>query len=350
MMSYATEDRKGLYTWTFWVIFNAGGMAGGLLSFALNFSESESSGGVNAASYFAFIIIMLVGAVVAVVFLSPPNKVVRDDGKPIVFEKSPGPMYEFKSVLNLFTNINMLLMIPLMVQSNWFYGYEFNGVNGLLFNARTRGFNSAMYWGAQMIGAVCIGTFLDNKSMTRQRRAVVGLIVTCVLNTLQWIWAIAMQFNFEGGNYDRDTKPEILIDIGDFSRFILPFGLFMSMGLCDSMVQTYAYWLMGSLANGPDECARFAGFYKGIQSAGACVAWLMDAYGLTYKVQLITCVVLSLVFVPPTYLVASWVKESSMEADEESVEYAEEQVEAKEAELYIPAYQPEAQAQPVYYQ
>lgn len=43
------------------------------------------------------------------------------------------------------------------------------------------------------------------------------------------------------------------------------------------MWQTYAYWLMGALSNDPRKLAYFAGFYKGIQSAGAAVVWRMDA-------------------------------------------------------------------------
>jgi len=40
----------------------------------------------------------------------------------------------------------MLLLTPLIIQSNWFYTYEFGGINGLLFDAPTRGLNSALFW------------------------------------------------------------------------------------------------------------------------------------------------------------------------------------------------------------
>lgn len=48
------------------------------------------------------------------------------------------------------------------------------------------------------------------------------------------------------------------------------------------MWQTYAYWLMGALSNDPRKLAYFAGFYKGIQSAGAAVVWRMDATGASF--------------------------------------------------------------------
>jgi len=303
-------------------------MMGGLLAMILNWSESGSSK-VNAASYFTFTGIMIAGALLSFIALVPPSKVVREDGKPIVFEKSPGPAYEFKSVIGLFCNKSMLMMIPLTIQSNWFYSYEFGGYNGLLFNARTRGFNSAMYWGAQMLGAFIVGKICDNPSMTRKRRAVVALTIIAIVNSAQWVWAIFMGFTFEGGYDSCDgCRPEDgekgLIDITDGGRFILPFALFVFMGICDSMVQNYAYWLMGALANTPDECARYAGFYKGIQSFGACIAWIIDSQGVSYKVQLMICVAWSVAFIPPSYLVASWINETNEEVAEEVVEYAEE--------------------------
>jgi len=43
------------------------------------------------------------------------------------------------------------------------------------------------------------------------------------------------------------------------------------------MWQTYAYWVMGALSNDPRKLSYFAGFYKSIQSAGAAVAWRIDA-------------------------------------------------------------------------
>jgi len=139
------------------------------------------------------------------------------------------------------------------------------------------------------------------------------------------VWAIIMSYTWEGG-YDRNRTPSDVpanggpVDIADGGRFFLPFGLFIVMGLCDSMVQNYAYWLMGALANGPDECARYAGFYKGVQSFGAMIAWIIDAKSTMYRTQLWICVILSLVFVPPTFLVASWITETNNEVVSETEE------------------------------
>jgi hypothetical protein len=40
---------------------------------------------------------------------------------------------------------------------------------------------------------------------------------------------------------------------------------------------------MGALSNSGRKTANFAGFYKGIQSAGAAVFWRVDALGASYN-------------------------------------------------------------------
>lgn len=68
------------------------------------------------------------------------------------------------------------------------------------------------------------------------------------------------------------------------SRFAGYCVLYLLYGLIDAMWQTYAYWLMGALSNNPHKLAYFAGFYKGIQSAGAAVVWRMDATGTSFDI------------------------------------------------------------------
>lgn len=57
----------------------------------------------------------------------------------------------------------------------------------------------------------------------------------------------------------------------------------MFYGFLDAIWQTYTYWLMGALSNDPRKLAYFAGFYKSIQSAGAAVAWRIDALKVPYQ-------------------------------------------------------------------
>ena len=52
--------------------------------------------------------------------------------------------------------------------------------------------------------------------------------------------------------------------------------LYIFAGALDAAWQTYAYWMMGSMSNDPSKLAFYAGFYKGLQSAGAAIIWAID--------------------------------------------------------------------------
>jgi hypothetical protein len=129
------------------------------------------------------------------------------------------------------------------------------------------------------------------------------------------------------------------------------------------MLQTYAYWLMGAIANSPAVLARYAGYYKGVQSLGAAISWILDASGMMFRWQVrpvltlaaqrvrysmqcckesskrlflkcpqlepktdsfaihqqgIICFALATIMIPPTYIVASWITETSEDAGAES--------------------------------
>lgn len=50
--------------------------------------------------------------------------------------------------------------------------------------------------------------------------------------------------------------------------------------------QTCVYWFMGALSNNSRQLANYAGFYKGIQSAGAAIMWRADDIGMSYMAEL----------------------------------------------------------------
>ena len=46
---------------------------------------------------------------------------------------------------------------------------------------------------------------------------------------------------------------------------------------------------MGALTNSGRKTANFAGFYKGIQSAGAAIFWAIDSANTDYTAEFATC-------------------------------------------------------------
>ncbi|KAH7280265.1 hypothetical protein KP509_37G058300 [Ceratopteris richardii] len=279
MTSYPTPERKGMYISIFWSIFNLGGVLGGFIPFLLNYHSDHGS--VNDQTYIAFMCIMVLGTVLTLV-LAKPESVIRDDGTHASSSQYPDVRSEVFHVLMLFLDWRMLLLAPACFASNFFYSYQFNNVNGVLFNVRTRAFNNVFYWGAQMLGSVVIGYILDHGHKRRKIRGMIGCSLLFIISAGIWGGGLANQLG-----YGRTNPPPYKLDFKLGSAYAGPFVLYFSYGLLDAMFQTLCYWMIGALANDARVLSRYSGFYKGVQSAGAAVAWYTDNKGFSYLGELI---------------------------------------------------------------
>ena len=296
-----THRKRGQYIATFWTIFNLGGMLGGFIQFALNFNAPN--GDASPASYMVFVGVMVFGSALAALCIVDPSKVVKEDGTQVVVVKPKSPKEEFSDVVAVIFDKNMLLLFLLFFGSNFFYTYMFNGVNGFMFNLRTRGLNSALYWAAQMAGAIFIGRVLDNKKYAVMRRAMTGFVVLAVFMNVVYAMGCVLEYDMLAGfNKDHPMDPQI-----DFteSRFAFPFIVFVLYGFGDSMIQAFAYWIMGAIAkDNTTLCARYTGFYKGAQSLGAAVSWMLDIkqFGIPYIFQFFCCWLLFVSALPTSWM------------------------------------------------
>lgn len=280
MTSYPPPSRRGTYISLFWCIFNLGGVLGGLLPFSFNYRSGADAASVNDGTYIAFMAIMLVGTALTLLVL-PPSRIVRNDGTRATRVTYSSVSTEAWEILKLFANWRMLLVLPAAWASNFFYTYQFNNVNGVLFTLRTKGLNNVFYWGAQMVGSAGIGYFLDFGFASRRKRGLAGVAVVAVMGTAIWGGGLANQLRYRDGKWDD------LIDFKDGRRYAGPFLLYFSYGLLDAMFQSLIYWIIGALANDSQILSRYVGFYKGVQSAGAAVAWQVDTHKAPFMSQLI---------------------------------------------------------------
>lgn len=247
--SYPPLNRRGSYISLFWCLYNLGGVLGGIFPLAFNYHRGSKPASVNDGTYIAFMAFMLLGAVTGVLVL-PPGKIVRDDGSKATRFVYSSLAVEGKEILRLFTSWKMLLVLPASWASNFFYAYQFNNVNGVLFTLRTQGLNSIFYWGARMIGSVTIGYLLDFGFASRRKRGLVGIAVVALLGTLVWGGGLANQLRYKDGKWDD------LIDFKDGLRYTGPFLLFFSYGLLDAMFQSLVYWIIGALADDSQVLSR----------------------------------------------------------------------------------------------
>lgn len=249
MTSYPTTTRKGTYIALFWTIFNMGGVMGGLIPFSLNYHRIDAEA-VNDQTYITFMCFMSVGTILSLAML-PPSRVVRDDGTRCTNIKYSKVSTEAKEILKLFKNWKMLLLVPASWASNFFYSYQFNNVNAMMFNLRTRGLNNVFYWAAQMLGSIGIGYILDFSFKSRRTRGLVGIGVVALFGTAAWAGGLANQLNYTRGN-----PPKRLDFKMSGNGYAGPFLLYFCYGLLDSMFQSMVYWMIASLANTSETLSR----------------------------------------------------------------------------------------------
>ncbi|GAB7348860.1 hypothetical protein MBLNU459_g7563t1 [Dothideomycetes sp. NU459] len=285
MMSYPPENAKGRYISWFWMIFNLGAVIGSLIPLGQNINVTGKKT-VSDGTYVGFIVLTGLGAVLAW-FLVDAKTVIRNDGSKVILMKNPTWKTEIFGLYETFlTDPYILFLFPMFFASNWFYTYQFNAMNGAYFNTRTKALNNVLYWGSQILGAFIFGFGLDYVKVRRTVRAKAAWAILFVLTMVIWGGGYDFQTGYTRASASADSF--VAKDWTD-SGYVGPMFLYMFYGFYDAAWQTCVYWFMGSLTNNGRKLANFAGFYKGIQSAGAAIIWRLDALKIPYMNILGSC-------------------------------------------------------------
>lgn len=301
MMAYPNEEQKGRFVSIFWTIFNLGGVLGSLIPLGMNLTNSGTSG-VSTATYTVFVVIMCVGTLLCFL-IAPPSKVIRPDGSTVEVHPNLGWKEELKGVVHVLAEWRILALIPAFLASNWFYAYQF-GINAIYFDIKTRSLNGVVYWASQIIASIMLGYLLDYHGLPRRTRGVVGLAVVGLICMGVWAGGVAFQLTF-----DRSYSNPISWNSPGFGG---PFFLYLMYGFTDALYQSYLYWLMGAMSNDSNTLARYAGFYKAVQSAGGAISFGIDAVHTSLLVECIICWVLVAISLPLIYLVARQVTNTNI--------------------------------------
>lgn len=307
MMAYPTEQEKGRYIGYFWAVFNAGSVCGSVIGFVINY-KTVKKGNLDDAFYIALMSLMALGTFVGLT-LSPPSKIVRNNGERIRIQPFPTWTGEVIATLKLFFDWRMVVLIPMFLSSNWFYAYQFTTFQSW-FSVRTQSLNNILYWGAQIAGSYGFGRLLDYQGVSRRTRGIWGLITVSVFFAVVWTGGIFFQ-----KTYTIDTPTtELNHDFKESGVYIGPLILYIFYGLGDAAWQTYCYWLMGALSNDVTVLSRYAGFYKCIQSSGGAISNRVNALKVPFMTELIICFALLAVSVPGAFFLANRLEDVSEEA------------------------------------
>ncbi|PHH83183.1 hypothetical protein CDD82_3230 [Ophiocordyceps australis] len=285
MMAYPPENSKGRYISWFWSIFNLGAVIGSIIPLAQN--AQNRSGAVTDGTYVAFIVLMFLGACLALM-ICDADKVVRADGSKVIIMKNPSWISEFKGLgETLVREPWILFLFPMFFSSNFFYTYQNNAMNLAHFTMRARTLNNLLYWLAQIICAAMLGYCLDISSLRRSLRAKLSFGFLFTLTFVIWGGGWEWQKNQVAREVTATPqyKENDLVDWNDGGRrFIGPMFLYFFYGFYDSAFQVCMFWYLGALSNSGRKAAIYMGFAKGVQSVGSACSWALDGEKKPYNV------------------------------------------------------------------
>ncbi|TAQ86480.1 hypothetical protein B7494_g5192 [Chlorociboria aeruginascens] len=284
VMSYPTPESKGKFIFFVWGIFNLGAAIGSLIVFAQ--SINSKANGISNPTYYGFIAMMLFG-VLLTLLICKKEHVLGVSQAPGNLPETLSWWREIQSLLYLLkTDTYIITLFPMFFVSNYYYPYQFNDINLATFNIRTRALNNSLYWAMQIPGSLLVGYLLDLRNISRRLKAKVAFFSILLLTLGTRGGGYAWQRNY--------TRKEIALpsfqplDFKD-SNYGGPLVLFMSYGLFDAIWQSYIYWLLGAISKDIRNAADLAGFYKGIQSAGAAVAFRINIWHNSFMADFLVC-------------------------------------------------------------
>ncbi|EDK40503.2 hypothetical protein PGUG_04601 [Meyerozyma guilliermondii ATCC 6260] len=322
IMSYAEEKDKAKAFALTWSMLSIGAAIGGLIGLCQNLNTADTSG-VATGTYVAFIAIMVVGCCVSLLLLNP-QQVRRSDGRPLEHFRQTSFKREVIDTFKLLKEWRLVVLFPAFFASNFFYSYQF-GINAFYFSLRTRALNSMVYWLTQILGTFGLGLILDNQRISRRKRGIIALIVTCVFVTATWIGGAIFQTQFDM----HSTPPNV-----DWtsSKFGGPFVLYFMYGISDAMWQCWCYWIMGTLSNESYKLARCAGYYKAVQSAGSAISFGISSLSIPFVKQMGANFGMMLFSMPLMFIAAWKVNQTNYDKEEEVVPPADVQSQLEEEE------------------
>ncbi|KAK4498760.1 hypothetical protein PRZ48_009270 [Zasmidium cellare] len=264
---YPEPHKRGRYIATWFTFRNFGNIIGGAISLGLN-AKVDHKGKVGYVTYLVFIALQCLGFFSGL-FMSNPEKVVRDDGSRIEAPRGINWKVEAKEMGRLAVSKSILLLLPLFWYFGWMQAYPGTFL-ATYFTVRSRALGSFM---SAVVGSLATwlgGSLVDLPwAKKRQTRAVLVFILIAAINSATWIWAMVIQ------NEYRFSKP--VLDWSHQSSFGRGFGLYMFQRISLGMVENYIYWCISNLSDSPGDQIRYSSLLRGIETAGVAVGFGVQA-------------------------------------------------------------------------
>ena len=141
------------------------------------------------------------------------------------------------------------------------------------FTTKTVGLEMIIFYLSEILGGLYIGAVLDRPAGSeRLQRSAAKKCLAIFFAVTAVSFALCAAVEKPCAFQAEDCVVKINYDSRDV---VVPSVIYALWGFSDSQIQTYAYWLMGSLYEGGNEQARAVGFYKMVQSLGWTVGFAL---------------------------------------------------------------------------
>ncbi|TYJ55843.1 hypothetical protein B9479_003495 [Cryptococcus floricola] len=264
ILSYPEEGRRGKYL-AIWVgSRNLGQLVGGSISLARN-AKSATAGAIATSTYLIFVAIEALGFPISFL-ISPPHKVRRSDGVPILMAAKQPWKTEFINLYKAVISPRMVMLMPIAFYS-YFYGGVLSTYLTNYFTVRARALSSFIVPSGIIVFTAIFGRFfLDNKRWSQRRRAQVGFAVFMVPSFAAFGWLCANQARF----LNMDTTPKYDWSDKGWANAYVPFYI---MQVCGYLCQTYIYWLISCFTASVSSNATNGGIFRCVEAVGQAVSY-----------------------------------------------------------------------------
>ncbi|KAI2889387.1 hypothetical protein CBS63078_10223 [Aspergillus niger] len=274
-IGYPEPSKRARYLniWVWWRTL--GPIIGNSIVLALNI-KNQDKGSVGYSTYIVFIVLQCLAVPVALL-LTPPDKVQRADGSPVILRVEDSWKAEFQALWKTCKNRTVILLLPI------FWAVYFNEYSGnfetYYFGVRARALIAFLSDWVTILASQIISHWLDWKRVDAKKRLTYGWYWVIIVHVTAYIlgWVVQEQYtsahkkNPDLGTMDY-TSPGFAK--GAFVLFMWTFA--------QQTGQNWLYYLVGSMTDNIAELTRLTGVLRGQESFGEAVSYGLntrDWYG-----------------------------------------------------------------------
>ncbi|PWN45101.1 hypothetical protein IE81DRAFT_229549 [Ceraceosorus guamensis] len=267
-LTYPEPKNRGRYL-SYWLSFRVmGQFVGGAILLGLN-AQANTAGSVSKSTYLVLVILQALAPFVAAL-ISPPEKVQRSDGSPVLLRMHSSLRAEIKNTWKTLTTPRVLLVLPFMWQGT--FSESLIGTYAAdNFTVRSRALGSLLSAVVGALGVIVLGLFLDWRKWSLNTRSKAGFLTIATMQAGWWIFAVVIM-----NRYNRIKPTYDWVD-GPWSS---GFALYLLLQLGFNLQYEFMYFIIGGFGNGHEQVVRLASILRATESAGQAVSYGINSTSL----------------------------------------------------------------------